>query len=75
MSKRKSQDKRILDFIIEHGSITRYKAVFDLGIFELAARIRKLETDGHRFIKLPRSTVDRFGGTVYFKEYKLEAAK
>ena len=43
--------KKILSFIQHNGYITRYKAVYELGIFELAARIAELERIGYKFDK------------------------
>lgn len=54
MAKKKTQAEKVLSFIQHHGYITRYKAVYELGIFELAARIAELESIGYKFDKSGR---------------------
>lgn len=58
---RPTQAERILAYITEHGSITRKEAAYDLGIFELAARIRGLEKLGYMFEKKSESYTDKWG--------------
>lgn len=54
MAERKTQADKVLDYIRQHGKITRFRAVYELGIFELAARISELEERGIRFDKSER---------------------
>lgn len=43
---RTNQKEKILDYINKHGSITSYKAYLDLGITQLATRIKELKEKG-----------------------------
>jgi hypothetical protein len=48
MKCRESQKKTLLDFLKRGKHITPLKALYDLGIYRLAARIRDLKDDGHK---------------------------
>ena len=48
-----TQKSDIIEFLNQHGSLTRTQAFFDLGIIELPARICELEKEG--FV-VPRET-------------------
>ncbi len=45
--KRDSQNKMILTFLRRGKWITPLKALYDLGVYRLAARIRDLKNQGH----------------------------
>lgn len=45
--KRESQNKLILAFLRRGKWITPLKALYDLGVYRLAARIRDLKDEGH----------------------------
>lgn len=51
LEKRPTQRERVVNYIKANGSLTRYEAVYELGIFELAARISELEERGYTFDK------------------------
>lgn len=63
MSREHPQYERVLEYIRRHGYITRYKAVYELGIFELAARINELELMGYRFDKTGKEKFMSADGT------------
>lgn len=67
-----SQVKRLKDHLYSGNVITRLSSFTELGIFELSARIKDLETQGiiiHRkWVKI----VNRFGEEVKCKEYRLK---
>lgn len=58
-----TQAEKVLDFIQRNGFITRYMAVYELGIFELAARIAELEERGYKFDKSGRAKFIAKDGT------------
>ena len=70
-NKRPSQSRRILNYMSLFGSITTLQAFADLGCARLASRISELKKAGYdirsRFVK----GQNRFGETVYYKEYYL----
>ena len=67
-----TQRERILIYIKDFGSITRIEAFFDLGIFELPARICELEKEGYKFKKTQHTTKNRYGEKIRFTRYRLE---
>ena len=65
-----TQCERILDYLAEHGSITRAEAMSECGIANFTARISDLRRDG---VKLDVETVtqkNRYGDTVRFARYR-----
>lgn len=67
-----TQGQRIIRWCNEFGSITSYQAFSELGITQLATRIRELEQDkGYDFKREQQKSVNRYGETVYFTKYKL----
>ena len=71
MSKKKKvpQRYRLLDYLNTGKSITRITAFYDVGIFELAARIGDLEKEGHVFNRPRVKVTNRFGETISVVEY------
>jgi predicted ArsR family transcriptional regulator len=47
---RYTQNKAILDYVKNNGSISAREAALELGIMRLAARIPELESAGHEFV-------------------------
>lgn len=67
-----TQGERIIKWCNEHGAITSFEAFMELGITQLATRIRELEQDkGYSFDREQIKSKNRYGETVYFTEYKL----
>ena len=64
----------ILQYIKDFGSITSYQAYIDLGITQLATRIKELKEQGYSFNTEWISKKNRYGKNVAFKKYKLEVA-
>jgi len=50
----KTQKQDLLDYLSQHGQITRGQAFYELGIAELSSRIGELESDGYY---IPRKRV------------------
>ena len=70
-----NQRQRIIDYINQFGSITSKDAYDDLGITQLATRIKELKEQGYRFETKWESSKNRYGGKVDFKRYFLEKEK
>lgn len=65
-----TQCERILDYLAEHGSITRAEAMSECGIANFTARISDLRREG---VKLDVETVirkNRYGENVRFARYR-----
>lgn len=58
---RGSQKQDILDWLNQHGSLTRMEAFDNLGICELSSRIGELERDGWVFPREPLRGTGRNG--------------
>lgn len=63
------QQKQIVNYITEFGSITPYQAFTDLGITKLATRIGELQKQGYAFNKTWETKKNRFGKTVRYMRY------
>lgn len=64
-----SQESRLLSAFLAGRKITRLSALTELGIFELSARIKKLESDGNQIQRQTISVTNRFGEKTHVKEY------
>ena len=62
----------ILQYIQDYGSITSFEAYLDLGITQLATRIKELKEQGYSFSYEWITKKNRYGKPIKFKEYKLE---
>lgn len=67
-----NQREMIIDYIKDFGSITSYEAYIDLGITQLATRIKELKEKGYGFETEWVTKKNRYGKNVSFKKYKLE---
>lgn len=73
MGEVRTQAQDVLEYIQEHGSITRLEALRECGVFELAARISELEGQGIKFDKSGRKKfVARNGRKGFCTVYKLK---
>lgn len=68
-----TQRDRILRHLNDYGSITGLEAVEEYGIMHLASRISELREDGFPITGDFISRKNRYGETVTFKVYRLEA--
>ena len=66
-----NQRQMVLQYIKDFGSITSYQAYIDLGITQLATRIKELKEQGYIFNYTWVTKKNRYGKPVRFKEYKL----
>lgn len=66
-----NQRQQILKYIEDFGSITSYQAYIDLGITQLATRLKELKEQGYQFRYEWIKKKNRYGKPVRFKKYKL----
>ena len=70
-NKRPTQAQRIINYIDEHGSITRLDSSCKLFIFELSSRIISLEKRGWVFKKERESITNSFNERKSFVRYSI----
>lgn len=61
---------RILNYMLEHGSITTWEAFERLGCTRLSEYIRQLRME-YKITDENVKRINRYGEKVYFKKYKL----
>lgn len=66
-----NQQQAILQYIHDFGSITSYQAYIDLGITQLASRLKELKEQGYKFNYRWITKENRYGKPIRFKEYTL----
>lgn len=71
MKREPTQQQRILDYISNNGFIDAFKAMWDLGIMQLATRIHELEQDGYQFNRIRKRKVAKAGYKFSYVEYRL----
>lgn len=64
-----SQWELVLAYIKAHGSITSLQAVTDLGIIDLAGRVRDLRHRGFQIIATPETGKNRYGDKCRYVRY------
>lgn len=69
-----TQEIRVLDYLIENGSITSWEAIKEFGITRLSAKIYNLRKDGWLINKEFKSSKNRYGDIVSYAVYFLEKA-
>ena len=67
-----TQKQRIINYIREFGSISSWEAYKDLGITQLATRIKELKEEGYEFKTKWESSINRFGEKTDYKRYYLK---
>lgn len=65
------QQQRIIDYMVEFGSISPYESFRDLGITKLATRISELIADGYIIKKERVNGKNRFGEKIHYTRYSL----
>ena len=66
-----TQRDRVINYIREFGSISSWEAYKDLGITQLATRIKELKEQGYEFRTEWESSKNRFGERTDYKRYYL----
>ena len=69
----KPSAQRVLQYMMDFGSITGQQAINDLGMTELRSRISELSRAGFPIRKEWQNAKNKFGETVSFVRYSLEA--
>jgi hypothetical protein len=67
-----TQQEEILQYLKDHGSITRLQAACDLHIFELSSRIGELTKKGYNITSTRAFGVNKNGRVSHFSVYRLE---
>lgn len=68
----KPSAQRILQYMINFGSITGHQAITDLGTTELRSRISEIRRAGYAVSSDYEDGKNRFGEPVRYKRYRLE---
>lgn len=63
---------RLLDYLVEHQSITSLEAIRDLGNTRLAATVHQLRRNGHDIISQPTKVKTRWGTETEIAKYILQ---
>lgn len=66
-----TQRERIIKYIRDYGSITSFEAYKDLGITQLATRIKELKEEGYEFKTEWINSKNKYGEPISFKRYFL----
>ena len=66
-----TQKELILKYLADYGSISSFQAYSDLGITQLATRIKELKATGYVFQTEPQQAKNRYGKPVHFVKYYL----
>ena len=64
-----TQKELILKYLADFGSITSFQAYSDLGITQLATRIKELKAKGYEFRTVPEMNTNRYGKPVHYVRY------
>lgn len=72
MNSNPTQAERVLAYIAEHGSVTQFEALKDLGVMRLASRISELRKSGHKIESQMVKVENRYGETCRVKRYSLK---
>ena len=67
----KPSAQRVLDYMIDHGSITGRQAIAELGQTELRSRISELSRAGYNIRKEWQTSCNKFGEKVTHVRYSL----
>lgn len=66
-----TQAQRVLDYMVQFGSITQFEAFRDLGVMRLASRVSDLRSDGYDIIGERVSVKNRFGENCSIMKYRI----
>ena len=69
--KTNTQKDLILKYIVDFGYITSFQAYQDLGITQLATRIKELKEKGYQFKTENVKTTNRYGNPSHYYKYYL----
>jgi hypothetical protein len=66
-----AQAQRVLEYIENHGSITQFQALGDIGVMRLASRISELKKKGYPIESKIVVVTNRYGEKCRIKQYSL----
>lgn len=66
-----TQRDRVINYIREFGSISSWETYKDLGVTQLATRIKELKEQGYEFRTEWESSTNRYGEKTDYKRYYL----
>lgn len=72
MNENRTQAERVLAYMTDHGSVTQFEALKDLGVMRLASRISELRKNGHEIASQMVKVENRYGETCRVKRYSLK---
>ena len=67
-----TQNDRVLNYLERHGDIDPMRALTELGVFRLAARVKDLRDAGVSINKTMARVTNRFGESCHVAKYWLE---
>ena len=73
MNSRPTQAERVLAYMIEHGSVTQFEALKDLGVLRLASRISELRKKKYEIEGQMVKVENRYGEICRVKRYSLRS--
>ena len=71
MNSNPTQCERIIDYMHEHGGITQFEALNELGVMRLASRISELRRNGYEITSKMVKVKNRYGEACRVKRYSL----
>lgn len=75
MSKEITQEMRVLNYMLDNGSITSWEAIKEFGITRLSAKIFNLRRDGYFIENEWEHSINRYGDKVKYARYVLNKEK
>lgn len=66
---KKTQKDLVLEYLLKHGSLTRFESYIEIGVVELASRIGELKADGWEIPSKWITVTARNGRKATIKEY------
>lgn len=72
MNERKTQCKRLLEYLAENDGITQLEAIRDLGIYRLPSRVSELKKAGYNITSKFVNVKNRWNEKCHVKRYYLE---
>lgn len=70
-----TQAERVLQYMVDFGSITQLEALNDLGVMRLASRISDLKKQGFSIASEVQAVKNRYGENCYIKRYSLQGGE
>ena len=71
ITQKTTQAERVLEYMMEFGSITQLEALRDLGVMRLASRISDLKKQGYPIKSDVVAVKNRYEENCYIKRYSL----